>query len=100
LDSFRTTDADLRLFLISLKEVPHLIVPELIRTFVKEQEKLAKKTVYDVVKSDTLILFDLLKDGCSYSYAGTDVNGCPAFIKLGTTKQVYLDMELEVKWLF
>jgi hypothetical protein len=101
LDSFRTTDNDLRMFLYSLKQVPAPIVPALLITFYREQERTIKKTVLDVVKNNSVgLLFEVIKLNETYQFTGFDKDQCPTFCKIGDSTQVYLDMEMGIKWLF
>lgn len=100
LDSFRTTNAEFRQFLFSLKDVNELIVPALIRTFGAQIEQLQIKTVKDVAQnSDVGTIFELT-DGGSYKFTGFSLEGYPTFVKLGTKDHVELDITKEVKWLF
>jgi hypothetical protein len=92
LNSFRTTDADLRLFLLSLKELPASMAPELIRTFYREQEKTTYKTFMDVIKNDPAgTIFEVVDSGISYSWSGFNKDSEPTVIQLGKVEQTSLD---------
>lgn len=100
LDEYRTTDSVLKNFLYLMKSMPVEFVPALLETFEKEQKRLEKKSVLDVVKSDDIgLLFTVCGTGKSYRFTGFH-NSIPTFIELGKQDQVELDMGLEVKWIF
>lgn len=97
LNSFRTTDSDLRLFLLSLKELPASIAPELIRTFYREQEKTTYKTFLDVIRSDPAgTIFEAVESGVSYYWAGFNKDNEPTVIQLGKVEQLFLDPSTKI----
>ena len=100
LDSFRTTNAEFRQFLFSLKDVNELIVPALIRAFGIEQEKLQIKTVKDLAFSEDVGTIFELSEGGSFKFTGFSEEGNPTFVKLGSKDQIGLDLDQEIKWLF
>lgn len=89
------------MFLFSLKQVPVQIIPSLLITFYREQERSAKKTVLDVIKSnDVGLLFEVKELGSSYRFTGFDKDNNATFCKLGSSNQEYLNADLEIKWIF
>jgi hypothetical protein len=89
------------MFLFSLKSVPVQIIPALLITFYREQEKSQKKTVLDIVKDNSLgMMFEVIDLHQTYQFSGFDKDNCPTFCKINSTTQEYLDMNLEIKWLF
>jgi len=104
LDGFRTIDHDLRMFLFSLKSVPAQIIPALLTTFYKEQVRLEKRTVLDVIRSgDVGVLFEVKELNKTFIYTGFDCNNNASFVELGKDRkkdQCYLDANMEIKWLF
>ena len=101
LDLFRTTDEALRIFLFSLKEIPAPMVPELLRTFYREQEKSTYRTFLDVIKCEPVgTLFECVQSGISYQFTGFDNENSPTAVQLGKKEQVYLNPTLKVWRIF
>ena len=100
LDCFRTTDDTLRLFLFSLKEVPAPMVPELLRTFYKEQERSTYKTFLDIIRNESFgTMFEHKESGITYQWAGFNKDNEPTVVKFGTNEQSTLD-PASVVWRF
>lgn len=100
LDCFRTTDDTLRLFLFSLKEIPAPMVPELLRTFYKEQERSTYKTFLDIIRNEPFgTMFEHKESGITYQWAGFNKDNEPTVVKFGTNEQSTLD-PASVVWRF
>ena len=92
LDCFRTTDESLRMFLFSLKEIPAPMVPELLRTFYKEQERSTYRTFLDIIRNESFgTMFEEKASGITYCWAGFNKDNEPTVVQLGKTEQTTLD---------
>jgi hypothetical protein len=92
LDSFRTTDESLRMFLFSLKEVSPVMVPALLRTFHMEQDRANCKTFLDIIRGESVgVVFEEKSSGINYVWSGFNKDNEPTVVKFGTNTQIQLD---------
>lgn len=80
------------MFLFSLKEMPTIMVPELLRTFYKEQERTADRTFLDIIRNERFgTMFEEKASGITYSWSGFNKDNEPTVVQLGKTEQTTLD---------
>lgn len=73
------------------------MVPELLRTFYREQEKSTYRTFLDIIKCEPIgTLFEDVASGISYQFTGFDKDQSPTAVQFGKREQVYLNPTLKV----
>lgn len=98
LDSFKSTDESIILFLMTLKQLPPYMVPALIQTFSRKQEDNTVLTFLDVIKNDGFgTVFESLEDGQTYQFSAIDNYGDATVVKLGSGHQSYMDIKTKIR---
>jgi hypothetical protein len=95
LSEVRTTNEEVRSFILSIKDMNPLIIPALIETFIIENSKI---TVFeDIVKRERVgTIFTCLEDNIDYVYCGFN-NGFPWCVVLGEDQQVMMTNHSKIK---